>query len=114
MMMAALVLTSIAFLAVVGAHAGAWWMMVRHPADFPNDPETDRGFRILMVYWVTMGSVLMLLATVSWIPGLMLYVAAVLSRRAYFWRGPGRWCSVLHMILGSYVFWIFVSNLTNR
>ena len=64
----------------------------------------------MMVYWMTFGSALMLIAVVSWIPGLLLYVAAGLSRRAYFLSGPGQWCSVLHVILGSYVLWVFLSK----
>lgn len=110
MMRAALVLTSTAFVAVAAAYIGMWWMTVQYPKDFPNDPETDRGFRILKVYWMTCGSYLVLLGTVSWILGLLVYVTAGLSRRACFSSGPGQWCSVLHCILGGYVFWLFLSR----
>lgn len=111
MMMTALVFTSIAFIAVATAYAGMWWMTVQYPDDFPNHPETDRGFRILAVYWMTCGSYLMLLGVVAWIPGLLLYASAGLGRRAHFLRGIGLWCTMLHCILGGYVLWLLVSNV---
>jgi hypothetical protein len=110
MMMAALVLTSAAFISVTAAYVGEWWTTVQYPDDFPNRPETDRGFRILMVYWMTCGSPLLLLGAVAWILGLFFYAYAGLSRRACFLSSPGQWCSVMHVILGSYVLWVFLSR----
>lgn len=104
LMIAALTLATLAFIAVMAAYAGEWWTVhMEYPEDFPNDPETDRGFRILKVYWLTFGSSLALLGAVLWALGLLLYLFVGLSRLAPWLSGPGKWCAVFHLILGGCV-----------
>jgi hypothetical protein len=108
-MVAALTLTTLAFIALVAAYVGEWWTVhIEYPEDFPNDPETDRGFRILKIYWLTFGSSLALLGAVLWALGLLLYLFVGLSRRAPWLSGLGKWCAVFHLILGGYIVLLFL------
>ena len=43
------------------AYAGEWKMVhIDYPNEFPNDPGTDHGFRLKMLYWMSTGAMLML------------------------------------------------------
>ena len=43
------------------AYAGEWKMeYIDYPNEFPNDPGTDHGFRLKMLYWMSTGALLML------------------------------------------------------
>ena len=43
------------------AYAGEWKLVhIDYPNEFPNDPGTDHGFRLKMLYWMSTGAMLML------------------------------------------------------
>jgi hypothetical protein len=110
-MLAALLLTTLALIAIVAAYVGEWWTVhIAYSKDFPNDPESDRGFRILMVYWMSASFFFIVPGAISWGLGLILYAIAGLGRYAPVTSGVGRRCSALHIILGCYVLWLFIRS----
>ena len=113
-------LTKIAFtlalaaaVALLLAYGGQWKLIhIDYPEEFPNDPGTDHGFRLLMLYWGTIGGWLAMLNAIFCMASLLLSVIAWLKVRTELrnrlWQAAvtmdvlmiGFWCWLIALTLG--------------
>ncbi len=111
LMIATLVLLALAVLAVAGAALGEWWLIHRaYPEAFPNDPDSDHGFRLLRLYWMSAGGILIFLALLFWGCGTFAHIALAVSRRALLTSGPGLVCGAFQLLLVGFTLWLRLRN----
>jgi len=110
LMIMALIVSGLAIASFGAAYFGEWWMIHReHPGEFPNDPESDHGFRLLKMYWMTDGAARIIHGAELWALGLLLYLVAGFRRQSSLKSRSGVACGVIHGVLCCYALWLVVS-----
>ena len=77
----ACVIAILALIALIAAYIGQWILVhISYPGEFPNDPGSDHGFRLMKIYWLTTGGWLAILNVGLWVISACFAFVAVLRR----------------------------------
>jgi len=81
LLIAALILSVIALVCGFEAYFGEWRLIhCQFPNEFPNDPDSDHGIRLLILYWSTYGQWFLLLSALCWLFGIVLTGTALILK----------------------------------
>ena len=108
-MVIALVLCLLAVLALMEAHFGEWRIVHWDFSDeFPNHPDSDHGFRLMKLYWMTHGSQCVLLASLLWVLAWPFFLTAAIRRSDSLRHWTGISSTALHGFLILYCVWLLL------